>query len=261
MFVNSIYLVAILELHQQYKPYNALPNICGEFHVQINKNGKNKYIWDRRPETEQDKIKAKQMARLVAHEMGADPSLILFWAGRGTNHIAQSLHIKEEDRKAHKKFYKKLAHYYINNNLFWEYDYYKIVNYDNEIELGMEPYFYKAYGPLDMNSVLYTYRWDSDSPPWIFCNHYGLISYITAIWSARIFQKKCKYKNYAAIDRMYARGQCYYKSVPSLRKVAKKYGIDTKAKAQLGDKWKQKDTTPTEIYLYMINKAKQQGIL
>ncbi len=245
-----------------------------------------------------DSQKAKKMAKLVAKEMGADYRLLLIWMERGSNSNPYAVHVMDGDVRAHKKAWKQYIwsqpkeRYYLyilknknindsewwkaksnlnkilryKNNLFFRYKKPVDILDENHNILGMENVnvFYMGYGPIDMNSVLYSHIWNNNTPPWVMCNYYGLISYIVAIWSARKFQRECQSigfdGSYGVIDRRYARGKCDYPN-KTFKNFAKKYKLDPYKKARLGNKFPYESTNKEELLKFLLKRAIEEKII
>lgn len=265
-----------------------LPNVCDQ--IDYGNDGRfilNKSKFDQ-PE------KAKEIAKLVAEEMGADERLILLWGTRGSDWHSTSLHLMEEDLKYDRQEYLRYSWSQSKHNkwsnLFDESkptnsNYWKAKHQLNIIDTFKNNAFYSEsyvfegknkkentipvfaikHGALDINPIYFTKIWDTDAPPWIACNDHGLIQYIVAVWIARKFQKKCTGKvphgdSYGVIDAMYARGRCQAPSEKFIKR-AKHYGINPAKRAKLGSKWPAKTTDRKEIYEHMKSLAIKKGII
>ncbi len=280
-------------------PWN-LSNQCDTYKLVFQKHKvypyhrKVKHKW-----TKQDKKRARNLARLVAREMGADSRLLLLWMDRGSSSNPHTIHILNRDRKAdwnawlsHRwsqkeddrlvgimagtspqnskwwnakgklariRVYKNNPYYHKNFEVEEEYP-------DGGKGLGQHPHFAMKYGPLDMSAVGYTRIWSSKAPPWIMCNDDGLIAYITAIWAMREFQRECTgqvdhHDGAGVIDRRYARGRCMSPSKSFLKRAAaRRYQLDPDKRLRLGRKWSRGDTDRMEIWLHMKKRAVEEGI-
>lgn len=277
------------------RPWN-LPYQCDEMKI-VYKKGETRRLRVRKPFTKADKKRVRSLARFVAREMGADPRSLLVKMDRGASSNPHAIHILNEDIEADRQSYlnyrwsqnrenmykqtletestknKKYwtakiglerIQIYKNNPYYNDRFEFDVVVRDGSIVKDMHPYFALKYGPLDMQAVGYTKYWDTQAPPWIMCNHDGIIAFITGIWASREHQKDCLSTigdgSYGVLDRRYARGRCTQPSRAYINR-AKKYGLDYTKKAKLGKKWPQATTDRKEILEYMIRKARAKGLL
>jgi len=276
-----------------------LRNFCEEPYVVV-KNGRRSYKRKQIPEEilERDRKKAKKMAKLVAKEMGADYRLLLIWMARGSKSNPYAIHVMKGDMDAHKKAWREhhwtpakekrlvsiIERYDSDDDLWWQAkaDLKKVLKYKDNLYFQYKKpievvdengqmiksekinIFHMAYGPIDMNSILYLHMWDSESPPWIMCDNYGLVSYIVAIWAARKFQKECEANgltgSYGVIDRRYARGRCYEPN-NDFKDYARRYKLDPYKRARLGEKFPQEKTNREDLIEYLLDKAKKEKII
>jgi len=114
-----------------------------------------------------------------------------------------------------------------------------------------------GYGLYGMYAVGYVKTWDREAPPWILCNHQGVVATIIQVWSARKVQAECaslternpeKYgtdggSNLGVLRRL-ARGKCSASKLgpkwQALMATYEKIGwIHWDAKGRYGDKWPQ----------------------
>ena len=271
------------------------PNVCNTFSGKRRNSGIPKFKNDptQKSEAEYIKEKSQRMLKLVASEMGADHRLFWIWARRGSDFLSTSVHVMDDDIIAnynsynafkwtqekenellalnnHKAKYELSKIQIYKENKFYNLNYLiPIAEKDGKISYGNVPVFSMAYGPLDTNSAFYLKGFDKNSPPWISCNHYGMVDYVIGIWAARNFARECynltdeKGKrignSYGVIDRRYARGHCMPAS-GDFRKRARG-SLNPDAPAKLGTKFPQNSTDRKEFLTHLISRAIEEGII
>jgi hypothetical protein len=287
---------------KQEKPKNIkhdweLPYVCDRFEYIANEK-KSYYKRIRGRWTRKDVKRNKKLARMVANEMGADYRFLEIAMERASGFNPHVIHILNPDIEAHKDAYsdyywtkekeesyrrtidkgprtegfyearRDLARIlvYKNNPFYKKNISYDIVTPDGKRHPEGMPFFHYGYGPLDMNSVYYTKRWDKNAPPWIMCNHDGIIAFVTMIWSLREYQEECEAKGkgdtWGVVDRRYARGKCGEASQAFRRRArAQKKGLDPDARARLGKKYSADHTGRDDLLEFLLEKAQEECLL
>jgi len=267
-----------------------IPYVCDRFEYVANEK-KSHYRRIRGKWTNKDKARNRKLARMVAHEMGTDSRYLEIAMERGSGFNPHAIHILNPDLSAHKNAYSdyfwsknkegilrsiiengpKTKGYYkarrdlkrisiYKDNPFYKRDIrYYIITKEGERHLSRMPFFHYGYGPLDMNSVYYTKKWDKNAPPWIMCNNDGIVAFITMIWSLREYQEECG-DSWGVIDRRYARGKCQKEASQAFRRRARnqKAGLDPDAPANLGKKYSRHTTDRKKMLEHMVSLAEKE---
>lgn len=102
-------------------------------------------------------------------------------------------------------------------------------------------------GLLGMNTGLYMARWSTDAPPWSLCT--PEIALVTAIWSIRYGQRRCKDSSLRFAYRWISAGQCGPRAPDKERRFdrlargnvrgLKLPSVDARADVDFGDRWPQ----------------------
>lgn len=285
-----------------------LPNVCDRidysYYRRVSVDGKRTWRTThkkiKQPHTKADRKRARNLARLVAREMGADYRLLLIWMDRGSNSNPHAIHTMIEDLQADRRTYNShtwsqseedrlrvymdkagpqrkgwwaakhelslITDYKYNPYYGMTYDYeHRKTDGETKIKDKSLPVLALKHGPLDWSPFGLLRNWDTNAPPWIACNNDGLIAYISAIWMMRDFQRRCagqieNGKSSGVIDRMYARGHCREPSDDFIRR-AGNYHMNPDKKIRLGSKWPQDTTNRKEVFDYMMMRAKEEGII
>jgi len=176
-----------------------------------------------------DQKKNYALARMVANEMGFDPTLVEMHADHEASGRPDIIHILSPDRAANKgawdkysySIYKEVAledkmkEYSVNDRKYWvtkaelhNVRRYKgnphwdtFLKYERHVpkrgevpeemwEESQSVWSY-GYGLYGMNAVLYTHVWDREAPPWIMCADQGIVATLMYVWVARDAKPKC----------------------------------------------------------------------
>lgn len=176
-----------------------------------------------------DKRQNYALARMVASEMGFDPTLVEMHADHEASGRPDVIHILNPDRAANRGAWEKYSYsthkeaaledrmgelsvhdrkYWVakatlanvrrykgnpNWNTFLKYE--RHVPKRGEVPKEMweesQSVWTYGYGLYGMNAVLYTHVWDSQAPPWIMCANQGIVATIMYVWVARDAKSKC----------------------------------------------------------------------
>ncbi len=169
------------------------------------------------------------LARMVASEMGFDPTLVEMHADHESSGRPDVIHILNRDRAANSDAWfkysysmrreenleRELKDYSVNDRKYWvvksklanlrrykgnpnwntslKYEHHVPKRGDDDAAVWTETQsaWSYGYGLYGMNSVLYTHIWDSQAPPWIMCANQGIVATIMYVWVARDAKPKC----------------------------------------------------------------------
>lgn len=226
--------------------WSGVPNQCEPFEVYWSRK-KGKYVYKRirGQRTDKDRDRFKKIIRLVAHEMGANPTLLLIWAARESNYNPHASHLYRADRNASFRSWKErtpdqleeqrllaiMSDVGVSSPKYWiaRAELSKITTYKNnpfynstiaiprhlrngKDQIETRSAWAHGQGPFGANPGLWISVWDEEAPPWILCSYEGVPSIIMQIWSSRKAQKKCISQGldggYVDVNRRISSGHC-----------------------------------------------------
>jgi hypothetical protein len=281
-------------------PFAPAPYRCEEFEVHVDVDGAKRMKRVRREWTAADRRRFRDLVRLVAREMGANPRLFATWALRESTLDPAAIHVLDHDvegatRAWHRHRWsaerareleatmqrlgpRAPEHWAAKAQLQRISLYKDNAYYDDEVEFEVHlptgevvrdrrSRWAYGYGAFGFNPTYYVATWDADAPPWVFCDEDGIVATITAVWAARNALRDCKSLGfsgtYEVVNRRFASGGC----APAQRvdaafsRRARSAGLDPEAAAALGSKWPRDTTDRAAIVAHMRRVAVAQGLL
>lgn len=287
MIVGTLLLLTAMV--SQWEPY---PYTCTDIVAYETRKGDLifKSTNDEIPESQTERT--REIVKLVASEMGADPRLFLIWAKRESKFRYDIVGVHPSDISANQDAWEDHRwstekHSYLSDILedpthenYWKAkgEYQKIQKfvdnpyYNHEISVPVfiknsdEPSKYVKvnawsfpYGLYSMNSALYG---EPDMPPWAHCDDDGVFSTIKAVWASRKFQNQCEslgfVGDYGTIDRRFSRGHCMENASKDFSKRAASHHLNVKTRARLGKKFPKKSTKKDVIIQHMKDRVKEE---
>jgi hypothetical protein len=124
-----------------------------------------------------------------------------------------------------------------------------------------------GYGAFGFNPTYFLPTWDATAPPWVFCDHDGIVAIVTAVWSARIAQSECASQGhgerYVDVNRRFSRGHCEPNDASDrrFRRRARGARLDPDARAKLGKRWPRDGTERADVVRHMRRRAIEEGLL
>jgi len=278
--------------------YGMSSSSCERFYVRVRDDHRT-YQRIRKPWTNADELRFRQLIDLVTSEMGANPRLFRTWSLRESTHRPSAIHVLDPDLEAaavawHEHTYSSerervllemLAAADASSRPYWEAKaelsrittfrdnpfFRDVVEFELRLPDGTQArdvasIWAFGYGPFGFNPTFFLPIWDPVSPPWIFCGDDGVVAIVTAVWAARLQQRECEEKgvgdSYTVVNRRFSRGHCSrVEADPNFRRRASRAGLDPDARARLGRKWPQESTDRSELLTHLRTLARQQGLL
>lgn len=284
----------------QREAVQPLPYVCERFELRSNKRGR---IWHKRLRhawTEADRQKFRDLIEMVANELGADSRLLTLWALRESTYNPYAIHVLDPDVEASTASWRRhrwdperaaelervMAELGARDPGYWSakaelarisrfranphYDAlieYEAVAPDGHREPGQRSAWSYGYGPFGFNPTYFLPLWDSQAPPWVFCNDDGLAAIVTAIWAAREHQRECASlgygDSYEVVNRRFSSGHCAPRPnrAEKFRTRARRRGINPDARAKLGDRWPADSSDRAQLLGHLRARAAEQGLL
>lgn len=276
-----------------------LPYTCERVEVHIRADGRR---WHKRVGgswTKADRDRFRGLIRMVAREMGADPSLLLLWAMRESTYNPYAIHVLNPDREAAERTW--AAHRWdpaiaaelraqvevaspqtpefwstraalarverFKDNRYYHADIeFEVFGSDGAIGLDSASAWSYGYGPFGFNPTYYLPKWDATAPPWVFCHDDGLAAIVTAIWAARDQQRECESQGFdgshEVVNRRFSSGHCRPRQSDGLfLDRAAKRGLDPHRRARLGNRWPAESTDRAELLGHLRALAVEEGLL
>lgn len=296
--------VSQLEAVQGEAPQRELgevvPYVCERFELRIDADGRVRHKRLRHTWTEADRQKFRKLIALVADELGADPKLLMLWALRESTYNPYAIHVLDPDIEASSASWRRhrwdperaaelqevMAELGARDPGYWaakaelgrisrfrgnpHYDAridYEQVEPDGTRNQGQRSAWGYGYGPFGFNPTYFVPIWDSQAPPWVFCNDDGLAAIVTAIWAAREHQRECAGAGFGAsnevVNRRFSSGHCEPRPnrAEKFRTRARRRGIDPDARAKLGDRWPADSSDRAQLLEHLRARAGDEGLL
>ncbi len=279
--------------------YGAQRSSCEGFVVEFDERGQPRHRRLRKPWSQIDRDRFRELVSMVAKEMGAEPRLFHAWAMRESTYRPSALHVLNPDVQGATQAWRKYAYnereearleaalakseatderywklkgrlarlrrFKGNPHLFAQVRYDQVAP-DGSVTKTRGSAWAFGYGPFGFNPAYFVQVWDAKAPPWIFCHDDGIPAIVTAIWSARAHQQECEAAgvggSYNVLNRRLGRGHCVQPEPESgfVDRLAR-MGLDAHRRARLGKKHPAADTDREVLLGVLRARAREQGLL
>lgn len=242
--------------------------------IQIDQKTGESIIPPKRKITIAEQNRTKDLIRVVAKEMGADPDMFLIWALRESSYRWFKRHQLNPDMEAARTAWKKhrpseTRERELTEMLEAKPDWSAKAELDRITIYRDNPTYAAAwrwstgYGLYGMQPVYHVKRWDPNAAPELLCD--PVVATIVAIWAARAGKSICSSTghgdSYQVVNRIFSTGHCtpgVHEDRFAIR--AQRRGLDYLETAQLGSKWPQATTDRAEVLAHMNAKiAERRG--
>ncbi len=275
-------------------------NRCEDFAVFEKRDGRLRHRRNRRAWPRDQQARFSDLVKLVADEMDADARLFQIWSLRESSHRPSAIHVLNPDLMGAAKAWNrhlyrparalelqaemdrygaKTAKYWaaraeiarmnvFRHNRFYldqlEFDFHTS---PGEVQKRKRSQWAYGYGPFGFNPTYYVPVWDSNAPPWVFCDAGGVVAVVTAVWAARSAQRECRVRgkgsSYVVVNRRFSSGHCRPrpKHDAVFARRARAIRLQPDRRARRGKLWPRATTDRVEVVQHMRRRAEAEGLM
>lgn len=287
------------------------PSACeGIVAVADESQGTTRYRRSRFVRNKADRARTKELIRLVAREMGAaHPEFFVDLALHESTWAPESVHILNPDERANQRAWerhtysgprermleKRLSTQSARSRAYWGtkrqlaalrrfegnaywYDDLKMPLIVGGRDSGLHEtrsVWSFGYGLYGHNAVLYVPFWSSDAPPWVLCDHDGIVATIVEVWAARKAARDCAFlskkdpetygtdgASYTAVLRRLSGGHCNPRRLgPAWRGIMARSSVPWDQAPAFGSEFPRAETPRGVVLSHMLVAAAEAGLL